>query len=235
MRNQNPVPPQVYSSPPEIRTEVSTKERLVHIAHSLENLTAELLQILTSPKQELPLNLDQQQEAVQEEEEAQHRARRELTFKRKEQQQATERSGEAGKHLHQAQANLSLISTNTSSAARECRNGEVTDQQEIRSPSTTAPTPKSRNTSSSASYKKKRGPTSSNRRRAKTSNKSRHPRSSPVQTDSFQPGDTVQIIGGSNFIGSSATVIKSCNRQVCVHTGRKVIYRKKSNLKKLNF
>ena len=58
---------------------------------------------------------------------------------------------------------------------------------------------------------------------------------SPLTTN-FQEGDKVQITGGNpTFRGLSGCVVRVTNKQVCVRVNQNIVYRKKNNLRKLNF
>ena len=246
MRNQ-PISPRVYTSPPSLRSNPTREERLTEIAYRLTDLSAELLELLTGPasdSQHYPVTrYNQHSTATSQEEHREearvNRAQREIlsAVKREEEERETivepSHTNQVQQQLQLAEANLVRICTESTGASRESKNSSGTEEITNPHSATTAPTPRHRNTTatSSSSNKQKCAKTVSSRA-TKHTNKSKQV--SPPQV-TYTPGDQVQLIGGSAYKGSSATVVRDTGKQVCVRVGKHIIYRKKKNLKKLNF
>jgi len=244
MRNQ-PISPRVYTSPPSLQTNPTREERLTEIAYRLTDLSAELLELLTGPASDshYPVTrYNQHSTATNQEEHREearaNRAQREIlsAVKREEERETIVEplhTNQVQQQLQLAEANLVRICTESSSAAGESKNSGGTE--EIINPhlATTAPTPRHKNTTatSSSSNKQKCAKTVSSRA-TKHTNKSKQ--ASPPQV-TYNPGDQVQLIGGSAYKGRSATVVRDTGKQVCERVDKHIIYRKKTNLKKLNF
>ena len=242
MRNK-PISPQVYTSPPSLQTNPTREERLTEIAYRLTDLSAELLELLTGPAsdtQHYPRTRYNSHSTARSQEEhreeaGRNRAQRELlsAVKREEERETiVVATNQSQTQLQLAEANLVRVCTESSAAGESKNSGETT---EITNPhlAKTAPTPRRRNTTaaSSSSSKEKCAKTVSSRA-TKHTNKSKQ--GSPPQV-TYNPGDKVQLIGGNTYKGYSAIVVRDTGKQVCVRVGKNIIYRKKTNLKKLNF
>ena len=248
MRNQ-PISPPVYTTPPSLQQQRTTEEQLTEIAYRLTDLSTELLQLLTGPVGDPSSRNIQQSDTTNQEEPredagaSQARGNLAVAVKQEEDESIIDEPSHSNQVLHQlhlAQANLARICTNTSSATSQSNNSE--ESTEILEPSAKTARTRSRNTTASSAYKKQRCTTTSSRT-TKHSNKSKqqykhhqtNQQSSTSTTTTFNPGDQVQIIGGQTYQGHSAIVVKETGKQVCIRIGKKFIYRKKKNLKKLNF
>ena len=232
MRNQ-PISPQEYSSPPSSQDNTTTEQRLVEIAYCLTDLSAELLQLVTSPTADTlhypSTRYFRQSTARNQEEHRQeahnNRVRRQLLG---EVQETTTRAiAELALHTNQVQrqereAHINLLevreSTNKSSATSVSKNSEVTPEITTSSSAKTAPTSRRRSRAARSSEKKSA---------TTTSRTTKHTIQQQSPTTEYKPGDQVQVIGGKHYKGCSGEVIKDTGKQLCIRIGRNIIYRKK--------
>ena len=219
MQNDRSLSPSVYTTPPRINVNYSASERIVEIARQIDKLTTELVELTQNNQQ----------------------ASRQSNNTVNQQQSSTttsdyQRQSSVGSEQPQGEAQSESI--------------QRSDHQHIKreeESTTTIAEPKRRSKSVKSVNKKKSGRVSY--RSTKYSSRKGPKQSAPLHSatavattepdttsaEHFKEGDKVQLISDTAFIGQVGEVVKVTAVQLCIRFGSYIIYRKKKNVRKLNF
>lgn len=236
-----PIPPQVYTSPPSLSTNPTREERIVDLAYRLEDLSAELIDLVTyqvtQPNQPYPRS---------------HRRQHTTATNRFEHQAEVFQHSQARRRLECSPGGDSVTPRKRNTVTTTTLFDIKQQEEEVvehpspafikprRAPRRAKATTNKRKSCvsrhfkhTSTNYSTKRGPNTSGLLQVSAAATKAN---QPLSAEHFAEGDRVQLINKEDhFKGEVGTIIKITPVQVQIKFGKYNIYRKKSNVKKLNF
>ena len=233
MRNSPPLSPRVYSTPPRINTNPTREQRIVDIAYRLEDLSAELIDLVTNqapdPNQLYPRT---------------HRRQQSTARNRYEHQNEVQQN-----HSIRSRVESDSVSATAPSEASQLATTTTSDiKQESEVEYSAGPTRLTRakaatnKKKSSSVIQKANKPTTKYSTNRGTNSRALHQVSAsvaraiqPSSAEHFAEGEKVQLTKDNQFKGQVGTILKVTPTQLCIKFGKFNIYRKKTNVRKLDF